>query len=342
MAMFHPLSTLVDAVAPWLPPALVSPARQARIRALSARLPVAFRWAVFECRLRPGDDRVDFLICASKRDGGQARLAALSQEEAARAGLGQAFSFLQAWGREGSSLHRDIPLIWFEHDLPDGRESEPMIFLFVDPAYPSAAARPPSPREVRDISARGVSLALGAKLPAATLDTLERCLAHLPADGRALAVCALSPRGADELRLYVGLPPARIRGWLQAIGWPGSLEQVDRAVSLTDAGEYPTGVNINVGATVGPYFGAERFLRPGPDEEAAVRRLVERLIELGACDPEKGAAVLGWPGQAKIDLPGAGWLVRLERQLNLKVVPGPDGALEAKAYLALTYGFTLL
>lgn len=340
--MLHPVRALVDAVAPWLPAALVSPESLARIQDLAARLPVAFGWAVCECRLRSGDDRVDFLTCASARDGGRARLAAIAREEAARAGLGRAWPFVEAWCREGSLVHEDVPLIWFEHDLPAGAAPDPMLFFFTDPAYPSAAVPPPSAPEVRALSARGLSLALGRELPGATLDTLERCVALLPEGGRTLAVCGLAPRGRDEIRLYAAMPSARVRGWLQAIGWPGSLDQVDRAVELTHAGEYPTGVNLDLGAAVTPYFGAERYLHHAPGHAAAVRRLVERLIELGACDPDKGAAALGWPGHARVDLPGAGWRVRVERHLNLKVIPRPDGALEAKAYLAFTSRFTLL
>jgi len=340
--MLHRLRALVDAVAPWLPPVLVPPESLARIEDLSARLPAAFGWAVCECRLGPGDDRVDFLVCASARDGGRERLAATSPEEAARAGLGRVWPFVDEWCREGSLVNEDVPLLWFEHDLPPGPAPDPMIFIFVDPAYPSAAVPSPSALEVRELGARGLSLATGRKLPAATLDTLARCVARLPEDGRPLALCGLSPRGSDEIRLYAAMPAARIRGWLHAIGWPGNLDDAERAVELTDAGEYPTGVNVNVGPAVGPYFGAERYLHFGPDHAAAVRRLVEDLIDLGACDPDKGEAALGWPGYVKVNLPGAGWLVRVERHLNFKVVCRPDGALEAKAYLAFASRFTLL
>lgn len=62
---------VLAAVAPHVPAALVPAGTLAGVLALAPTLPAAFNWLGFECRLRPGDDRVDFAGCSEECDGGR-------------------------------------------------------------------------------------------------------------------------------------------------------------------------------------------------------------------------------------------------------------------------------
>ncbi|WP_437553517.1 hypothetical protein WME97_18645 [Sorangium sp. So ce367] len=341
--MLHPMRGLLDVVAPWLPTSLLAEPWRARIRDLAEQLPPAFDWGLLECRLGQDDPRVDFMVCASARDGGRERLASLPPDHAAAGTLGAAGRFVEEWGRERSPIHRSVPLIWLEYDILPERDATPIVGACVDPTYLSPEPVPPlSIPELRAVCASVLGLVLGRPADEEVLDTLERCAALLPANRHILSLAAMPRRGPRDVRVYVALRLAEIPTWLRAIGWSGFERLIDSGLELLGPGEELFGVHIDVAETVGPYFAVERYAGPTPAATAEGLRLIERLVRSGACAPEKGEAIARWSGATKVDLPGAGWLVRVDRQFYIKLIPRPDAPPEAKAYLGFHPSFTLL
>jgi hypothetical protein len=343
--MLHPMRALLDVVDPWLPPSLLADPWRLRIQRLAERLPPAFGWGLFECRLGRGEPRVDFLVCASSRDGGREALRAAfkRKDKTANAAIEPALDFVKAWSREGSELYRGVPLIWLEYDLPPDQDPRPIVFPCIDPTYQSS--RPVAaltPAELRIVAARALRLVLGREVSAAVLDTLVRCAELLPAGKKILALAALPRRGPEDVRIYVSLRPAEVWPWLQAIGWPGPARLIDRGLKVVGSDTQLLGIHVDIAEGVGPYFAAELYAGPSPAATAAGNRLLERLIRNGACDPDKGEAVARWTGDTKVDLPGAEWRISVNRQFYLKVVPRLKGPHEAKAYLGFHPRFTLL
>lgn len=328
--MLTPMRPLLDLVEPWLPPSLLPPAWRARIHALAAHLPPAFGWGLFECRLEPGEARVDFMVCAMASDGGRARLADLGRDEIVGARLAAPARFFSAWAREGSPVHAGIPLVWLEYDLPPDRDPDPLVSLCVDPGYPTVISWPPvAPARVRALGAEGLALVLGREPDAAALRTLERCAAKLPAAGRLLHVAMLEPRGTRALRLFASLPVARVTAWLDDVGFPRDVREVEAALGLAGDPGGMIGIHLEVADAVLPYFAAERA--SGCHDDDVGHGFVERLVQRGVCEPARGEAALRWVGEATASSPEG--VVYVERQLYFKLVPHVDGRLEAKAYL---------
>ena len=334
---FLPPSALVQSVAPYVSSALVSQPASARIRAHTARLPPIFAWGIFECRLAADDTRVDMLFRVSRRGGGDEKLAEAwprVQEE-----LGPVAAFLHAWRTARGALAR-IPLFWIEHDLLATGPSAPFVQFCVDPRYPEGREALP-PAELRALARAGVALLLGDEPDAGSLDRLAQCAARLPEHASILHVGVMPYRGTRDLRVLAGVPIARTWEWLAAIGWPGDRARAFEWLELLGEHFTHASVQLDLGEAVRPTLALE-FPLPRSGEDPAWKRFMASVVACGLADAEKAEAALQWIGDATGELPGAPWLVNVQRQLDVKLVLRADGSCEAKAYLCFHPRYVLI
>ncbi|WP_437281585.1 hypothetical protein WME90_13830 [Sorangium sp. So ce375] len=344
--MIVPLHALMAPEAALLPPALVSPAASARLAAVAGGLPAAASSVAVECRLG-GSERVDLLVCLIAAEGGHRELVRR------RAGLdllstpawARVVEFCAEWADARSPLHRGVPLLWLELDLPDvgalaGSVPAPYPFPCVEPGLVGGGALPASPAvaagaalpEQASVIRRALALLLGEPMPPAVDGALLRCIARLPPGGRAMHVAPLAARGSAAVRLVVAMAKADVAAYLARIDWPGAIADIDELLEGVVPFTSHVSFHLDVDAEVQPMLGLE-ISYPVVDLRWAA--VLDRLVALGACLPEKRDAVLGWPAEAR-SWPGRGWQARLRQGVMLKLVYRPGAPLEAKAYLGIT------
>jgi hypothetical protein len=338
----------IDRLAPRLPPALVAPEPLSWVRRVASALPEVTSSACLECRLGPGDDRIDFMVCVMA-DEGRAALAAGSPLLRESAAWSRAFDLGAAWAEPGSILHAQVPFVWLEVDVlgPPPEVPPPFVFFCVQPHFmagPLGAREPGGPLAARashDFSAlagNALSLLLGHPLAPPVERTLARCFEALPPSGHVLHVAPLDSRGLDGIRLVHFMPKGELLGYLERIGWPGSMRDVGGTLAALYPHTSHVGFHLDVGEEVSPMIGMQVY-HPGADPRW--EHPLEWLCARGVCTADKRAAVLGWPGKEHLTLPHHRWPSIAYRTLEIKVVSRPDAPMEAKVYLGFGHNFSL-
>jgi len=330
--MILPQRELLRLVAPHLSPVLVSADALARIGAFVAQIPPAFTWGGLEMRLQSDDDRVDLVICAAAWEGGRAALADALARPAARPPFGTLEPLLRAWSSAHGRL-AEMPHVWLEYDNPGDAGPPPFAFISTDPDNRNELARRDFAfDELLELAREGLTLAQGGELDPASFATYERCARLLPPGARVMTAASLAPRGRNELRMDASVPHLAIPAWLDAIEWPGDRAKSALLLDLLGPGRNRTNVELDLGARVGPVLGVLYEPPAASRDPRSWERTLERLVALGVCDPAKARAAMQWLGAETVDLPGAEWLVSIQRDLGIKMAIFPDGRLEAKAY----------
>jgi len=334
---------VLAAVAAHVPAELVAPARFQAIAGWSRRLPPAFNWLGFECRLAADDPRIDFAGCCEVWDGGRDQLVAAITRDPDLCGPGPA-ALVREWVRD--PVLKDSPSVWLEFDFVGAGPPAGFAFLCLDPACANTfrghreAERPPL-AAVLAAAERGATLLLGHAPSAMCIDSLRRATLALPASGRALHVAATPHRGVDDLRVHFALLARDVPEWLRRCEWPGDLAAVERALAAIGDEFRQVGVQVAIADRLRPALGLEAYVARGPADFPAWERTFAALTDEGACTPSKTRALLDWWGHETVSLPGAPWRVAVHRQFYVKVVV--DGsALQAKGYLAIFPRYTLL
>jgi hypothetical protein len=335
---------VLAATARHVPPQLVPPATLASMVDWSRRLPAAFNWLGFECRLAAGDDRVDFAGCCEAWDGGREALLAGLAHEPNLLGAGPR-ALIEAW-RDEPLLNEGCPAVWLEFDFLGGARPIDFAFVCLDPACANTfnAIRDDEPPGLEQLTAlvdRGATLLSGQVVDPAALAVFRRCTTALPRPGRALHVAATPHRGHGDLRLHFALLAGDVPRWLETIAWPGDVGAVAAALELLGTEFRQVGVQLSTGSALRPTLGLEAYVARGPEEFASWSRAFAALASRGACDPAKAQALLDWWGHETRVLPGAPWRVSMHRQFYLKLLVG-DGPLQAKGYLAIFPRYTLV
>ncbi|MDC0720300.1 hypothetical protein [Nannocystis bainbridge] len=335
---------VLAAVLPHVPAALVAPAQLGAIAAWSRRLPPAFNWLGFECRLGDGDSRVDFAGCCEVWDGGRDALLAALADDPGLCGAGPA-ALVRAWPEE--HVLKDSPSVWLEFDFVDPGPPAGFAFLCLDPACANTfrahrdAEPPPLPAALA-AAARGATLLLGHAPSAMCIDSLRRAAEALPAAGRTLHVAATPHRGGDDLRVHFALLARDVPAWLRRIAWPGDLVAAARALAIVGDEFRQVGVQLAIGDALRPTLGLEAYVARGPAEFPAWQRTFAALAAEGACGTAKAAALLSaWWGHTTVSLPSTPWRVAVHRQFYVKLTVEGE-RLQAKAYLAIFPRYTLL
>lgn len=337
---------------PLLAPLSLSEATHATLRGVARELPDAWYCLALEARLTSDDPRVDLLVCALADDGGRRELLAglsrLVTSHPPSSAWHRIHHFCTEWAREGSALHQDVPFIWLEFDLPPGSRgpAEPFLFFctqrdFLTSPFGYLKALTgdvtTQARQLRLID-DGLSLLLGQRPWPAVLDRVSTCLAALPLAGHLLHVAPLSLRSLDAVRLVLTLPRGEVLTYLQAVEWPGRLDEVRSLLEGLHAESPMVGIQLDVGAVVGGTLGMQ-FYFSGPD--ARWTTLIDALVDRGLCAPSKRGAAVSWPGKETVTLSSRAWPVGLRRELEIKLVCRPDQPPLAKAYFGMGADFVL-
>ena len=331
--MFFALESVLPALAPKLAD-LVDEPSWVGLRSLAARIPALGSWGCLELRLGSGDPRIDLSISIQRGDGSEALASVLAAGTDPPEWSGVR-PLLEEWILPESLLHRRVPTVWLEYDLPGGSPREPFVYL----SFMSETGYEPrlSAAELREVAERALERLPGREGDQERLDLLERCVRTLPPEGRALHVAALPRwRGTQAVRVNAIVPPEALRGWLEGLGWRGDSTQWETAAALSCAGG-PLQVDFDAGEPLRPDLPVAMRLHP----RTTAAPWLEKLIESGAVEPARAAAALGWSGAETVVIPDADWLVRIQRQAAIKVTAGPEGRTEVKAYLAFHPSYSL-
>jgi hypothetical protein len=326
------LISLAECIAP-----LASPMRLAPIASLARRLPAIWRWAMLECRLAVGDDRVDFMACVADVERDRERV----QRALARhvAELGSAQRLLAAWSVAERHAFKDIPIIWIEWDMGLCGPTSILTSICVDPAFLRLDISPPRSSAQCHVAAVGLELMVeDDETRRLFSDRIRHCMAKASRGMRLLHVAPLLGRGIDRCRLTVRTGPSQLVNWLTAIGWRGNIDSLRAWVPIVAPPWQPISVQIEVGDTVGAYLGVETRVTAAPWwERLEGETLLQRLSTDVELDASKVRAALGWLGPHWTSDNGRP-PQRLDRSLYFKLTLDAAGKMEPKAYLGFCRG----
>jgi hypothetical protein len=349
---------LLGLITPYLTPALVSPEALAGVRREAKLWPLAGHLG-FECRLNSDARAVDFGLCTESSLRERARLvrALLSGE---RLGAGpqseRLRELLSRLAGSDPSLTRDVRNICFEVDLDAGHLPHPPPGLFVGLWHPGTEHLEDAPAAPARDPVPVIRAVAGALFAGGLGERTDRRVADVAASlggGAFVANFGLLPgRGEGVIRLNVcGLSSAaECRGWLRERGWRGSDELLGRAFDLFEDLDPQVYLNLDAGEEILPRVGLEIFFQQQPKHSPRLQAFLERLLARGLCSPREQEALTEWPGASREEPGGPAWpepfstlsglfsrhaTSYVVRSLNhLKLLVGPEGTLQAKAYLS--------
>lgn len=337
-------ASILQAASGHLPDVLVPTSSWATMQQLADRLPPAFNWLGFECRL-DADTRVDFAGCCEVWDGGREQLVAAVAADPTFAGQGPA-ALIKAWGEPSSDLAEGCPAVWLEFDVLEREGVIPFAFLCLDPACANTfrAQRhpppPPPPDALLAVASKAASLLSDGAPHEKALEIFARCIQALPRHGRALHMAATPHRGHTDLRLHFSMLAGDLVEWLEAVEWPGDFKHVRTIAGLLKHDFRQVGVQVAAGDVMRPELGIELYVGGGGASREGWPDTLARMVELGLAQPAKAEALMAWWGSETTKLPGVTWPVRIERQFYVKLKLKAD-KLAAKGYLALFPSFAV-
>ncbi|MEO5816986.1 MAG: hypothetical protein ABIT20_17085 [Gemmatimonadaceae bacterium] len=334
----HSLYPMLCAVRHALHPALVSSCAFARVGSAMANLPDALTSLFYlETRLHDAD-AVDLVL----------RVGPESRETLWRCGTRDAAwdrvrALTHAWNDEHGELASALHHLWLEFDIDDA-SSAPRLVPGVFACFGELRDHSYTSQRWLARSRLALDTLLGDALPAAVSRAVDACFAALPDDAYAPYVGVMLGRPAESVRICLTqLGPLALSAYLERIGWPSPIGEVDALIAEL-ASTQPDGplrgagmVHLDVSSDGIWRLGLEFACQRGPQlrGELRERALLERLVALGLAQPAKAEALTVWPGARAVRVPAAsGDRVVMRRVNHVKVVLRPDGAPEAKAYLA--------
>ena len=320
------------AIEEYLPTTLVSSSALSSIRKIACELPPV-KMAGFECGLEEIAADADFLVCVDRALDtltGRNESVTLNDSVITSLPLQRLRTFCRA--RSESALLQQIRNIWLEfdrscHGVPTSR---PSVFFGIDRT-----------RSHQRAAEAGLTLLRGSPLPADLTHTLSHCFGALPTNARVFQVGMMLSRKTTPVRLCVGgLTLDQLSGYLSAIGWSGSMDDLTDVLEALSHPLQALAVDLDVDGDVGPRLGIECYVggeyslvNVHPNWEL----FLERLVELGLCLPSKRDALLAWPGYSFRDaiLPS----IFLRGINHVKLVWEPPGRVSAKAYLSFVHAW---
>lgn len=325
----------LEHLSPWLPRPLFAGARLDVMSRLASALPPWWVSGIFECRLSPHENQVDFMVCALKT-----RLPTeASSESAGRRLPAAARRLFRGWLSPSSALEH-VPLVWMEYDLPEGEAAEPLLSVCLNPRHttPERLSRESTQRQ-KMTAEYGLELMTAAPVDPELSRMIEGCARTVPSHGLE-HVASLAARGSSNVRLTAYLERERLVPWLHALRWPGELAAVRALSSFLD--RWPSvGVQLELGPDLTPYLAIEATSGASDEAQCRASHLLRALCGMGVVDPVRAAAVLGWPGASVIAPPSEPSRVRLGRTLYFKLVLREREPPQVKAYLGFSPRYTL-
>jgi len=325
-----PLPTLdrwLAVAEPHLAPSLVDEQARSRLEATARHLP-ADSLGVLEVRLAAGEPEVDLSVRLTQPD--QARQLAKQLSPSHLRDL------LSRWA-EREWEWEEVPTLWLEFDLIQEATDLPLPVL--------CGQLPPEADPLRLADSLLPALH-GRALGAAQRETVLLCAREVPRPARLLYAFSLLSRGEESVRLEIlGLDAVGMEEYLKCVAPPARTTAT--ALALLLAGTENPHLSFDIGPTgeVLPRIGLEGAFPRQPSREPRWAEVLDRLVDLGLCSPDKRDALLAWPGHDTfwttptlwpVEAAGiGGFCVRFLS--HLKVVGRPDRPPEAKAYLGFCH-----
>ncbi len=353
--MLYRLTQILDEAAKDVPALLWSPSAVSRMKSVVERFPEVrartigpARLGVFglEFRLAEGAEQVDLTFPILPED--REVIVSLGRDEAEGGWLredplwARVWRFCRLWADPETLLGQHVKLLWFELDV-DGQTGkgalpEPGIFVRFEPETTAHSSR----ETWRQILSNVLLLLGGHEPQPALVERFELCLRSLPTGAFVQYIGLMLARGGDTVRfVFAGLSEPGLPGFLDAVGWPGRssdlLEILRSATGPGDETLHPGAgaLQLDIGPPgVLPRIGLEYVLDRSAQIEGGIseRRFLERLVELNLCSTEKLAALLKLPGRTLAVWRDLCWVGHSRQVHHIKLVVGPAGISEAKAY----------
>ena len=350
-ATFCTLDGTFAAIAPQLPPSLVSADALERMLAVTRQLPAALtRFAYIECRLAANDPQVD-VICDINDEGkliiaGRNPVIGLPSRLLEHPAWQRIREFCRAWMDPALPLFKAIRSIWLEFDLDRPPSDVPVpgvLIRFEGGTYQETSITESQKYLIlRDVV---LPLLLDGPVEPAMRTGLQRTFEHLPPLAQLTEAGVMLQRSVDVVRLcFRKLPEDRLADYLTSIGWDGDLAALATTLKMFSQPAPPGRsrpmevgyLDVDVGRAVHGTIGLEYFMDTGWQQ--LVRGLPEkvwldRLVDAGLCAPEKRDGLLIWPGYSYARFAHEVWPSIVLRHVNhIKLVLAPGQPLIAKAY----------
>lgn len=326
----------IQVVSHALRPPLFSAEAMAHLRALADRLP-SCSVGGFECRLGEKSPRVDFHVFLPT---GSLRLIDTFRDHP---GWQPLRDLAGLCADRASPVGRGVLNFVLEFDVEAPRDEIPAPSVF------AALARPPAPGA--ELATSVVREQLRPTPLARLRQQVDRCLDALVPGAFVNHAGAMTVREPRVVRLNVGgVGPDRVPQCLAAMGWDGDLEHIRSAVARLEPWTDSLDLALDVSETgLMPRLGFECFLHRQPADEPRWQGLLDQLVRLGLCAPDKAQALVRWPGVDRQGTSPGPWPLALVvadrilaervvsffvRRINhLKVIVDGGRMREAKAYL---------
>lgn len=126
---------------------------------------------------------------------------------------------------------------------------------------------------------------------------LELSLSALPIGAQVLELGIMQPSPLDSIKLSIsGICPKDISDYLTAIGWIGSLVELEKLVLFLNDIVDAIVVKVELGVTVAPSVSFDCFIYQDLSKDNCWQPLFDFLIENQLCTPKKYVALLNWSG----------------------------------------------
>ena len=345
------LARTIRALRPHLPTELASPEALGRVCDAVEHAPAAVTGNVcFECRLSDSAPQVDLAFAVMDAEslaqvvGGRCADLPCPGSESSRDAWRRLKTLAQLWSTDQSVVDRALDGIALEYDgvrspRREAAPAPPGVFL----SFRSRWLRECPTWESRDLALKVLSSLLEARALPLVDDCVSACFDRLPGsasipyigfmtrgDAMTVRVCIMN-MNFDAIEPYVraatGSEWIRLGGVSTLNGFVTS----KRGISVLHLDIDPK-VGFLRRAGLEQRFSRLCQLRGNIDAEG--QSLLKGLRDQGLCSAEKQAALLAWPGRGTALLPHSLPWSLISRRLNhVKLAIGPDGSIEAKAYL---------
>jgi hypothetical protein len=310
-----------------------------RILAVVDELDVPVNAVCYECRLRPGDSRVDVAVCLfpMRPAGVEDVLGLLGRRHLAEPPWRRCVEFLAEWSHPGSDHAAQLPFVCVAFDLPGDRAAVPVpgLSLCIDREFfarqRGLPAEPPPPASRLAALADECHRRLrGEGLPVRSLAMLENCLSG--DDVLAKHVSFMLSRTPAACKLDIQLPIDSLAAVLRRIDWPGSIASVVAHIRALAPRQRRVQLNLVLVPGLDASLEVELLTSAAEAGTEERRAILQQLVDRGHCDPAK-AEVLRHASIRPVHRVPEGLIVA--QNWYLKVKFDGDHIAETKAYFGL-------
>lgn len=334
-------------------PELVSPTALARLKTISAILPPVSN-LLLECRLGASGS-VDLAPQFLAYDGSRTFLTnknpnyILPNQGVLDSHVWRRVQdFCMQW-EEVELLNMQVADIWLEFDVDGPPPRIPIPGLFVTyEKKPGATDWQVLRSKHHQATKLALEILLAAPLPPLLAHKIDACFGLLPKHSYMFSVGIMLSRDSLPIKLCVAdITPEQVVPYLKDVGWPGCYDTVHTFLHEIEPFLDRIAFQLDViNGEISPKIGFECYLTEhNPRKEARWHLLLDYLVKMGQCTPDKREALLMWYGGQYnvlsqelegnfVDAPcSRNVLVRCIN--HIKVVIHPDSSYETKAYLCI-------